>query len=130
MAYSQIKIFSPEDQNIEYQNARTDREGLFAFVPNTPGQWSFEVNDGQGHLAQGSVTIAESGPPPAESEKPQAGIDSPDPSESSPPQAAPMASGGAPQIGPARIALGLSVILNIALIGLVVTRRRKSPVKA
>ena len=58
MAYSQIKVWSPADPAIEYQNARTDRSGNFAFVPDVPGRWTFKVDDGQGHLAEGAIDVA------------------------------------------------------------------------
>ncbi len=49
MSYAQVKIFSPDDQKIEYQNGRTDKMGRFAFLPITGGEWKITVSDGMGH---------------------------------------------------------------------------------
>ena len=116
MSYSQIKIFSPEDSLIEFQNARTDKKGMFAFVPDAPGEWRFETSDGQGHLAQGSVTIA---PLAGSEEAGAAGSQAPAAPEPS------MASGGSPGVHPSKVILGLSLILNAALIAFAL-RRPKS----
>lgn len=55
ISYARILVFSPNDNKAEYQNGRTDRKGKFAFFPDTSGKWRFEVNDGRGHMAKGSV---------------------------------------------------------------------------
>lgn len=49
MRYAEVLVFGPGDENVEYQNGRTDRMGRFAFFPQTPGTWRIEVNDGVGH---------------------------------------------------------------------------------
>ena len=49
MAYAQVRIFSPDDSEIEYQNGRTDRGGRFAFFPDTEGEWTVRTDDGTGH---------------------------------------------------------------------------------
>ena len=49
MAYAEVKVFSPADSEVEYQNARTDKNGKFAFYPDQKGEWTIKVNDGMGH---------------------------------------------------------------------------------
>jgi nickel transport protein len=123
MAYSQIKVFSPADSQIEYQNARTDKKGYFAFVPDAPGEWRFETSDGQGHLAQGAITVA---PPAAPAAQEGGGA-----AQDAAPQEEPrLASGGSQGVHPSRVALGLSVILNLALIAAVFVKRGKAASKA
>lgn len=56
MSYAEVKIFSPGNKDIEYQNGRTDKNGCFAFLPDQIGKWKVIVNDGMGH---GVVTEAE-----------------------------------------------------------------------
>lgn len=49
MSYAGVKIFSPKDKKIEFQNGRTDKNGNFAFIPDTEGIWRILVDDGTGH---------------------------------------------------------------------------------
>ena len=49
MAYAEVKVYSPADSKVEYQNARTDKNGKFAFYPDQKGEWTVQVNDGMGH---------------------------------------------------------------------------------
>ncbi|MDR2455904.1 MAG: DUF4198 domain-containing protein [Deltaproteobacteria bacterium] len=126
MAYSQIKVFSPADSQIEYQNARTDKKGYFAFVPDAPGEWRFETSDGQGHLAQGAITVA----PPAAPAAAQEGGAAASEASAAPQEEPRLASGGSQGVHPSRVALGLSIILNLALIAAVFVRRGKGAPKA
>ena len=57
MSYAGVKVFSPEDARVEYQNGRTDRRGRFAFVPDAPGAWVIRVNDGMGHAVRAEVAV-------------------------------------------------------------------------
>ncbi len=58
MRYAEVLVFSPEDEEIEYQNGRTDRNGRFVFYPDAPGKWRIQADDGTGHLESVSVEIA------------------------------------------------------------------------
>ena len=49
MSYAEVLVFSPQDQKVEYQNGRTDKNGTFAFCPDTEGEWRIEISDGTGH---------------------------------------------------------------------------------
>ncbi len=55
MSYAGVLVFSPQDGKKEYQNGRTDKNGRFAFYPDTAGTWRIEVNDGMGHKVQAEV---------------------------------------------------------------------------
>ena len=59
MSYAEVKIFSPGDQKIEYQNGRTDKNGCFTFFPDTSGMWKIEVNDGTGHGVITNISVGE-----------------------------------------------------------------------
>ena len=52
-------FFSPENDKIEYQNGRTDQNGIFAFFPDVAGLWRIEANDGVGHKEQGKIDVSE-----------------------------------------------------------------------
>lgn len=51
MAYADVLIWSPDDDEVEHQNGRTDRNGRFAFAPTRHGVWRVEAKDGRGHKA-------------------------------------------------------------------------------
>jgi nickel transport protein len=57
MSYAETLVFAPDNDDIEYQNGRTDQQGRFAFYPETPGTWRLVVNDGMGHRAEGIITV-------------------------------------------------------------------------
>ena len=58
MRYAEVLIFSPEDDDIEYQNGRTDMNGRFAIYPDAPGKWRIQADDGTGHLERVSIEVA------------------------------------------------------------------------
>ena len=57
MQYAEILVYSPKNEKAEYQNGRTDRNGRFAFLPETNGEWRIELNDGMGHAVHAAVTV-------------------------------------------------------------------------
>ena len=57
MRYAEVLVFSPENQDVEYQNGRTDQNGVFAFCPEMPGKWLVKVNDGMGHAVRAEVSV-------------------------------------------------------------------------
>ena len=57
MSYAKIKIFSPDNKDIEHQNGRTDKNGCFAFLPDKVGQWQVIVDDGMGHRVTTKVEV-------------------------------------------------------------------------
>ncbi|MFO8111971.1 MAG: hypothetical protein R6T92_05620 [Desulfosalsimonadaceae bacterium] len=58
MRYAEVLVFSPETEDFEYQNGRTDMNGRFVFYPDAPGKWGIHADDGTGHLERVSVEIA------------------------------------------------------------------------
>ena len=58
IAYAEVLIFSPNDSQVEHQNGRTDKNGKFAFCPDTPGTWRITANDGMGHLCEATVAVS------------------------------------------------------------------------
>lgn len=59
MAYAAVKIFAPGQDRIEHQNGRTDKNGTFAFMPDTSGQWRIIVDGGMGHVINASFEVDE-----------------------------------------------------------------------
>ena len=57
MSYAKVKVFGPGNAAIEHQNGRTDKNGRFAFVPDTPGPWRVEAGDGMGHAIKAEVNF-------------------------------------------------------------------------
>lgn len=49
MSYSEVKVYSPEDKETEFQQGFTDKNGRFVFFPDVKGKWKIVVNDGMGH---------------------------------------------------------------------------------
>ncbi len=63
-AYAAVLVYGPDDQEVEHQNGRTDRQGRFAFLPDRPGVWRVRVEAGMGHQVSFEVDVAESGTEP------------------------------------------------------------------
>jgi nickel transport protein len=63
VSYTKVKVWSPDNDSIEFQNGRTDKNGRFSFVPDLDGFWRITVNDGMGHAAtvEHQVTTTASG---------------------------------------------------------------------
>jgi nickel transport protein len=101
MAWVAIKVYGPGDTAMEYQDARTDKAGVFAFVPDRPGSWRVVAKDDQGHQAVAETTVSTS-------------MVRHDGSSSQP---------AAASQGRA-VALGLSLLLNL-LLGLLIWRRKR-----
>ena len=57
ISYAAVKIFSPGDRKVEYQNGRTDKNGRFAFVPSEAGDWLVRLSDGMGHGFEEHVRV-------------------------------------------------------------------------
>lgn len=103
MSWVSAKVYGPGDTAMEYQDARTDKAGVLAFVPDRPGAWRVEAQDDQGHKAVAETSVDASLLRTAE-----AGAQGP--------AASPLRSA----------ALGLSILLNISL-GLLLWRRSRTP---
>ena len=51
-----VRVLEPGTERL-YQVGRTDRDGRFAFVPDQPGEWIVEADDGQGHKLRATVGV-------------------------------------------------------------------------
>ncbi len=60
LANAEVTIYSPADSETAFQQGRTDPKGVFAFVPEAPGEWKFVVDDGLGHRKEVSIILTES----------------------------------------------------------------------
>ncbi len=103
MSWVSAKVYGPSDTAMEYQDARTDKAGVLAFVPDRPGPWRVEALDDQGHKAVAETNVDTSLARSAQS-------------DSQAQAASPLRSA----------ALGLSILLNISL-GLLLWRRSRAP---
>ncbi len=56
LAGASVVVYAP-GQDQPYQDGRTDREGYFAFVPGTTGNWTITVDDERGHRGRVVVSI-------------------------------------------------------------------------
>lgn len=56
MAGAEVRVYGPEEQRL-HQRGRTDAGGRFAFVPDRPGEWTLESDDGAGHSVRALVTV-------------------------------------------------------------------------
>ncbi|GAB7023240.1 hypothetical protein [Salidesulfovibrio brasiliensis] len=61
VAYGEVLVYGPGEGKAEYQNGRTDANGRFAFVPNADGRWNVVVDAGMGHRHTFDVEVDESG---------------------------------------------------------------------
>ena len=105
MSYSEFQVFGPDSSpDLEFQNGRTDARGVVSFVPDKPGAWTVTAWDEMGHKGTLEVAVAD-----LESERSSATAPSP--------QGGPTATS---------VALGLSVLANLALLGMVRQRRKRA----
>ena len=116
--YAKVEVYSPADAKVEFQNGRTDAQGRFAFMPDTPGQWRIIMADNMGHRVEHAVDVS-----------PSQGSAQIAAQTSGPNTDKPAANGATPGVGefsvPLRVLLGLSLLANMAL-GTAVLRRRKN----
>ncbi|WP_027721985.1 hypothetical protein [Maridesulfovibrio zosterae] len=103
IAYGEVLIYSPENSEVEYQNGRTDKNGVFSFLPDGPGVWKVEVYGGLGHKLMFEIPIDEKGKEKPELEK----------------------KGLLQSSQTMRAALGISILFNIALAALYFSARKK-----
>lgn len=60
-SYGEVTVWSPADKTVEFQNGRTDKNGRFAFSPDTAGIWRIELSDGMGHATSAECTVGKIG---------------------------------------------------------------------
>lgn len=59
--YAEVKVYAPDNADVEFQNGRTDALGRFAFLPDKDGTWTVVVADGMGHKVSHPVAVTLSG---------------------------------------------------------------------
>ena len=123
--YAKVEVYSPADSKVEFQNGRTDAQGRFAFMPDTPGQWRIIMADNMGHRVEHAVD-AGAGQAPASGTAQAAGAAQNTGQDATRAKVAPPVA--TPGVGsfsmPLRIVLGLSLLANVALLAAVLRRRR------
>ncbi len=116
--YAKVEVYSPADAKVEFQNGRTDAQGRFAFMPDTPGQWRIIMADNMGHRVEHAVEHAVD----ASAGQGAAQISAQN-------QGKPSAAVASPGVGgfamPLRVLLGLSLLANIALGAAALRRKQK-----
>lgn len=63
MMFADVTVTDPAGK--VFQKARADREGRFAFVPSTNGEWRAKADDGTGHALEALVTVESGAKAPA-----------------------------------------------------------------
>jgi nickel transport protein len=63
MAYTEVKVYSPDDRVSSYQSGLTDEFGRYSFVPGTEGEWRMVVSDTEGHRAEAVIPVSEAKSP-------------------------------------------------------------------
>lgn len=58
--YVQVEVYGPGNNDVEFQNGRTDALGRFTFTPDRPGVWAVIMSDGMGHQLRHEVLVPES----------------------------------------------------------------------
>lgn len=58
-SYSQVKIYEPGNDRIEYLNTHTDASGIAAFLPNKKGTWRIVATDGLAHGKELEINITD-----------------------------------------------------------------------
>ena len=58
VANAGINIYAPGEKQ-PYQRGRTDKQGYFAFLPSSEGDWIFEIDDQHGHRDKVTISIDE-----------------------------------------------------------------------
>jgi nickel transport protein len=59
LMYARISVFAPSGSDVEVLQSRTDRNGVFSFVPDEAGPWRVVAEDGMGHLGEARFTAGE-----------------------------------------------------------------------
>jgi nickel transport protein len=57
MQAAQVRVFAP-GQPSPFQSGQTDARGRFAFIPDRPGTWAAEADDGRGHYVRAQVEVS------------------------------------------------------------------------
>lgn len=58
MSYTAVEINAPASQ-LPFQSGRSDRNGVFCFRPDSPGDWQVNIRDEMGHLVHLQAVVTE-----------------------------------------------------------------------
>jgi nickel transport protein len=122
MMYAKVKLYPPSRPDVESLQSITDRNGVFAFIPDEEGEWRIDAEDGMGH--KGTISIGAGAPEAAGTGAESGGGDSGSSKSGGGKNGVPLALG---------IVTGLSLILNIFSgwhFGALLARSRKGGVYA
>lgn len=61
MAFCDVTVLAPESDEECYQEGTSDRNGCFAFLPDTNGIWKVTVDDGLGHMVKARIEVGSIG---------------------------------------------------------------------
>jgi nickel transport protein len=53
--FAKVQVFSPAA--VEFQNANTDKRGMFSFIPDSVGTWRVVIDDELGHRRETTVQV-------------------------------------------------------------------------
>ncbi len=59
MSHAEARVRAPGESEFTFQIGATDRAGRFLFLPDAPGAWTVEIDDGLGHAARHTLNIAD-----------------------------------------------------------------------
>ncbi len=57
--FAAVQVFGPQGDKQEFQTGRTDRRGVFSFVPDAAGGWRVVVDDEEGHRREVRIEVPE-----------------------------------------------------------------------
>jgi hypothetical protein len=57
-SYSEVKIYAPGKDKVEYIKSRTDAGGTIAFVPNAAGTWRISATDDMSHGKELNIHVS------------------------------------------------------------------------
>jgi nickel transport protein len=125
MLYVEINVYGPDNESLLSQTGRTDKNGYFAFIPETSGNWLVTANDGEGHLARAELTIN-----PKTSQSPEASTgDQASDSQDAQPSTNPNPTFNAQKVAaaaakPYKIVMIVSIFINIALASMLYKKKK------
>ena len=123
--YAKVEVYSPADAKVEFQNGRTDAQGRFAFMPDTPGQWRIIMADNMGHRVEHAVDVSTGQSPDSQTAQGAGAAQNTGQDATQAKVAQRVATPGVGSFSvPLRIVLGLSLLANMALLAAVLRRRR------
>ncbi|MCK4798660.1 MAG: hypothetical protein KAT05_14880 [Spirochaetes bacterium] len=60
-SYAEVTLYSPDDYKNPYLKSQTDKQGLYFFKPNKPGEWIILIRDKKGHGIRKNIKVGPDG---------------------------------------------------------------------